>query len=236
MVRSVKSEWSTFPRSFLNRSHQSPYRNAKLEAFQWAFLPTIFVPLCFYRAFDDLRSKWVKLRLPNIYSLYIVPTIQKSPQKKLSFSGWRIKIQPQRSSQLLPQKKTLPKNLWSPMARPTLPSTITESFTVLTCTSSCTSSSATHVRCAPIAIEVTSRASLTGIWGLQRVDWEIIEKRKNCWRFSKVGQLANIQKQMVTGGQKLGIVRHRRIWDLHTPQNRQYLILNINYWQCHPLL
>ena len=203
MVRSVKSEWSTFPRSFLNRSHQSPYRNAKLEAFQWTFLPTIFVPQCFYRAFGDLRSKWVKLRLPNIYSLYIVPTIQKSPQNKLSFSGWRIKIQPQRSSQLLPKKKTLPKHLWSPMARPTLQSTITESFTVLTCTSS----SATHVRCAPIAIEVTSRASQTG------------RSLKN--EFSKS---ANIQKQMVTGGQKLGIVRHRRIWDLHTPQNRQYLI------------
>lgn len=105
------------------------------------------------------------------------------------------------------------------MARPTLQSTITESFTVLTCTSSCTSSSATHVRCAPIAIEVTSglhRRNLgANVWTGRSL------KTKNCWRFAKSD---NIQKQMVTGGQKLGIVRHRRIWDLHTPQNRQYLI------------
>lgn len=149
----------------------------------------------------------------------IVPTIQKKSQKKTLIFRLAHKNSAPKKLSTSSQKKTLPKNLWSPMARPTLQSTITESFTVLTCTSSCASSSATHVRCAPIAIEVTSglhRRNLgANVWTGRSL------KTKDCWRFAKSD---NIQKQMVTGGQKLGIVRHRRIWDLHTPQNRQYLI------------
>ena len=153
----------------------------------------------------------------HIQSIYSTNHPKKSPKKTLIFRLAHKNSAPKLSTSS--QKKTLPKNLWSPMARPTLQSTITESFTVLTCTSSCTSSSATHVRCAPIAIEVTSglhRRNLgANVWTGRSL------KTKNCCRFAKS---ANIQKQMVTGGQKLGIVRHRRIWDLHTPQNRQYLI------------